>query len=237
MGDFVCWNVQTGIYYKDLSDALEDVDEPDVETIQMLKDYEENYVIIAPGTTLDLADHTVTARFVIGLESAYLMGDPGVAKLVVNPNNISLDETCANDDEKGLNVLPIYNPDLGCFQFSLFRVDTKSGVQVTADKIYFAFQVASSGFAQDLLKDGASDNELSFIVRLEWNTLSGTGKAHQDFIFEDQFIGNTYTHGGYMFLNLIGFEALDIDISSLTVKGMVIADSGVVSSGTEYTNK
>ena len=112
MGDFVCWNVQTGIYYKDLSDALEDVDEPDVETIQMLKDYEENYVIIAPGTTLDLADHTVTARFVIGLESAYLMGDPGVAKLVVNPNNISLDETCANDDEKGLNVLPIYNPIL-----------------------------------------------------------------------------------------------------------------------------
>ena len=237
LGDFVCWNVQTGIYYKDLSDALEDVDEPDVETIQMLKDYEENYVIIAPGTTLDLADHTVTARFVIGLESAYLMGDPGVAKLVVNPNNISLDETCANDDEKGLNVLPIYNPDLGCFQFSLFRVDTKSGVQVTADKIYFAFQVASSGFAQDLLKDGASDNELSFIVRLEWNTLSGTGKAHQDFIFEDQFIGYTYTHGGYMFLNLIGFEALDIDISSLTVKGMVIADSGVVSSGIEYTNK
>lgn len=242
LGDYVCWNMQTGVYYNDLSYALDDVDgcdewgdstedELSVETIQMLKDYKEQYVIIAPGTTLDLADHTVTAKYVVGMKDSYLTGDIEVAKLIVDPDKIELGEDCYVDS-LGYDILPIYNPD-GYFQFSRFQVSTTGynrGLKVTEDEIYFRFVVNTSGFAfNDLLPDGASDNELSFVVRLEWENASGTGTAYQNFVYKDDHVGNTFTNSNDLYLSLTGYEALDIDLSTLTVKGMVITNSGVVS--------
>lgn len=252
-GDYVCWNVQKEIYYDDLSEALEIHDDAEAETIQMLKDYTEKYVIIAPGTTLDLADQTVTATFVVGMKGSYLTADiktssnPNFGKLFVDPDHIELsEESYANGANR---IMPIYNPNIdgnnnGCFVFSQFNINTNDkgaiirGLKVdeAAKKLEFQFYGATSGFArQELLIDGADDNEISVIIRLEWENASGTGKAYQDFEFLDGHIIEVSNGGNDYRLTMVGYDALDMDISSLTVKGMFVTECGAVTAGKDFT--
>ncbi len=241
--DYVCWNMQTGAYYTDLSDALEVNDGAEAETIQMLKDYTEKYVIIAPGTTLDLDDHTVTATFVVGLKGSFLTGkiqsgknDTTYGKLVVNKDHVSLSSVAYFDG--AYDVLPVYNPSKGYYQFSRMQVSTtgnKRGLRITDDTIEFQFMVMNSAYVKTLLfNDGIADNGLQFVVRLEWSNEDGT--SYQNFVFKDQYVIRAYTEGGLDFLlTLVGYEALEINLDTLVVKGMVTTDCGVISNGIEFT--
>ncbi len=240
--DYVCWNMLTGEYYSDLSDALEEADNADIETVQMLKDYTEKYVIIAPGTTLDLADCTVTASFVIGLNGSYLIGNfstgegSDCGKLIVAEDNFSLSEECKYIGSVG--ILPVYNPD-GYFEFARFMVSTTGtnrGLTIDEENqtIYFQFMINTSTFVREkLLADGVSDNKLTFVVRLEWQTAEGT--AYQNFVYSDELIEKVYNNSGLdFFLKLTNYDELNIDIATLTVKGMVISSSDAASLGTTH---
>ncbi len=232
--DYVCWNVQTGVYYTDLSDALEVNDGEEAETIRMLKNYEEKYVIIAPGTTLDLDKYTVTAKFVVGLNGSYLTGVPYTAKLIVGKNNLSLAEECYNDG--AYDILPVYDASINGFRLARFSVNTDESknrgltVDEENDTLYFQFVVnTTKEIRQLLLSNGTEDNELRIVVRLEWNT--GDGIAYQDFVYSDELVAKMYAGGTDLTFTLTGFSALGIDLSTLTVRGMVVTNSDAVSSG------
>ena len=102
-------------------------------------------------------------------------------------------------------------------------------MRVNGDDIYFQFVVDASAWAFDVLKNGMSDNELSVVVRLQWQNESKTGYAYQDFVYLDEHVGKTYKDNVDLYLSLNGFETLDLDMDSLTVKAMVVSNAGVLS--------
>lgn len=236
-GAFVCMNVQTDVYYTDLSDALAAVNDPAAETIRMLKDYTETYVIIAPGTTLDLADYTVTASFVVGMNGSKLTATPNSGKLVAPKANLTL----AKDGYKNADdqyILPIWDPAANCYQFTQFVLNTDNAnrglyIDEANDEIYFQFKHQATGaINQSLLSDGASDNALKVIVRLVWDTT--TGSAHQDFFYNDTLVAQVTGAYDYNF-KLVGYSAMDIQLDTLKVTAMTITDSGMVACGETWT--
>lgn len=61
-GDIICWNVDTGVYYDDVSDALSEATSG--QTVQMLADAPADMFMIPGGITLDLNGYYVTANYV-----------------------------------------------------------------------------------------------------------------------------------------------------------------------------
>lgn len=238
LGDYVCWNVKTGVYYSDLSDALEAVDDEDEETIQMLKNYEEKYVIIAPGTTLDLSHYTVKATFVVGLPGSFLTGDTystsnAYGQLIVAEKNLSLSEEAYFDGS--YYRLPVYNKDR--YVFSRFEVDTNNsdrGLSIEGDNLRFQFVTNMTyDVMKKLLIDGADDNALSVKVRLEWMNEAGT--AYLDFDFKDSLIGDMCTGRYDLLLTLSGLETMGVNLSTLKVYGVIESSSGATVYGDVWT--
>ena len=85
---------------------------------------------------------------------------------------------------------------------------------------------------RNLLIDGAEDNELKVVVRLEWETDDGI--AYQDFVYGVEYI-STICSGTYDLGFLMkNYESLGITPENLTVKGMVITNSGIEVSGIDW---
>lgn len=249
-GDYVCWNMQTGVYYDDLSEALVDVDGAEAETIQMLKDFTEtDYIIIAPGTTLDLDVYTVTAEnFVVGFEGSYLDGNPfdidGTYGKLITKKSFAMLTDGAFVDDAGYTILPIYYND--GYVFTRMDVNTDQSkdpnrglvIDKANDVIKFQFVTNMTGdVRRNILSDGVAGNNVSIVVRLEWESTKtdGEGIAYQDFVYNDSQIAEICGGGKEFTLTLAGYSALYIDLSTLVVKGMVIADCGAVEYGVEWT--
>ena len=226
LGDYVCWNLQTGVYYDDLSDALADVDdETTIETIQMLKSYEEKYVIVAPGTTLDLNGFIVTAKFVSAFEGAHVIDNTRKGLLKVAQNNIDL--------ATGNAMVPVWNTVDGYMFTQLAINDSGSSVGMTKnDDGSVTFEFIPFFLDTALLKDnGVSDNDLSIIVRLTWT--SEDGVASQDFVYNDDMVKDVIAANGK--------KSLEITIQNyanyegLTVTAMVLSGTDAAFAGTVYT--
>lgn len=254
LGDYVCWNMQTGVYYDDLSEALEDVDGAEVETVQMLKDFTEtDYIIIAPGTTLDLDIYTVTAEnFVVGFDGSYLDGnvfdiDGAYGKLITRKSFAMLTDG-AFVDEKGYSILPIYynggTPDDTSddgYVFTRMEVNTNNAsrgltIDQANDKMHFQFVTNMTGDVRTkIMHDGADGNNVSIVIRLEWEVVGGDDIAYQDFVYNDALIASICGGGRDFTFDMSGYSALNIDLSTLVVKGIVKTDCGAVEYGVEWT--
>lgn len=248
LGDYVCWNMQTGVYYNDLSVALEDVDDENtIETIQMLKDFTEtDYIIIAPGTTLDLDVYTVVAEnYMVGFDGSYLDGNTyrtdgkAYAKLITK-KSFSMLTDGSFVDSAGYNIVPMYHD--GAYVFARFEVNTNRAsnenrglVVDEADKsVYFQFLTRTTKTVREnLMADGIEDNKVTIMVRLVWE--NGNGRAQQDYVYRADYVQEVAEGDKDFNFVLNGYDKLHMDINSLTVKGMVIADSGVTAYSAEWT--
>ena len=230
-----------GVAYESLEKALAAAKSGD--TVTLTADAVAGTVFIPAGVTLDLAEYSLTVDYFFGVKGAYLTGTPAVGKLIVPKENIVLGQN-SYVNAKGQNVLPIWDPAQNCYLFSLFVVNTDTGkgrglkIDEEKEEIYFQFKHQASGFAiTDLLADGASDNEMSVIIRLEWSNEKGS--ASQAFVYNDTQVG--YVSVGkngvaqdYTF-TLTGYSALNIDLSTLKVMAMIVTESGATLVGTIWT--
>lgn len=242
---YVCWNVDTGVFYEDLSDALKLVNGAETETIQMLKDWEENYVLIAPGTTLDLADCTVEAKFLVGMNGSYLTANPNSGKLIpADKKNVTLAKE-AYKNEAGNYVLPVWDSDNGWYVFSQFALNTDPEkdrgltVDEANEKIRFQFKhLASSSINKGLIAEkGSRDCGFDVVVRLEWVN-DENGYAFQNFVYKDELVKKVAGSEGVAydyFVILTGYTELEIDLSNVKVTAMIITDSGAVAYGETWT--
>ena len=124
------------------------------------------------------------------------------------------------------------------FNFTKFKFNFRQDTGYTGDGIKIDALFAPDMRVIDLLKDGASTNDLKLMVRLTWGDESEDGDAVQEFIFKDATIsrvfssnGGTQTDFGRMFTMIVtGFD----DVNNLRVN--LVAESStnaiVVSSKT-----
>ena len=176
---YVAKNTATDSEYLVLADALEEAEAG--QTIQLLANTEETYVLVAPGVTLDLNGCELTADYTVGFDTARVIDGVGTGKLVTTMDGVVLDE------ENGM--IPVYDSNGYVF--------TKAGFAIRQDTAYTGEGIAVQGVACpvqmkiiDLLKDGAADNNIRIMLRLSWTTDDGNGQ--QDFCFNEDVVQTVY---------------------------------------------
>ena len=243
-GGTITWEIGTAavigdVAYATFAEAMAAARSGD--TVKLCADAEITEVIIPSGVTLDIGTYTLTADYLVGLNGSKLTATTiktsGIdGKLFVDAKNFALPEKAPVDS--GYEVVPLFDPTLGCYRFARFEVTTTGtnrGLKVTeADeengvesKIYFQFVVNTTTYIREnLVGDGMSDNDVKVVIHLEWNTTEGV--ASQDFVYNEDQIKAIFGGGQEFAFTMKGYEALGIIPESLRVSGRVVSGSKVV---------
>ena len=216
-------------------------------------------IIIPEGVTLDIQSYTVKVKNLIGLNGSFLRaqhesnvdGKMDGGKLVVAKNNLVLSEqapkvddvTASNGKVLGRYLLPIWSPSENCYRFARIFTDSLSsseyGLVVTDDEISFKFRhQVNTDINKLLLNDGADDNAMSIVLRLEWNVYDGDGNlygtAHQDFVYGNYLVSKVAVDGWRYTFNLKNYAAMGIAKDSVKVYAKIVSDSGATMFGHEW---
>ena len=222
--DYVCWNVNTGKHYSDLSDALYEVMDAGAEEIEMLASVKEITVIIYPGTTLDLNGYTVEAAFVAGFNGSHVTDNTRKGLLKVDSNNITL---AINNKETPLRI-----ENEGGYRFgSYYTVDNESGLglSTTADGVVnYNFVTKQSGAIKSYFTDnGASDNEIKVLVRISWLDEDGNYEE-RNYTYNDDLIQKVAKGGQKYTCKITGLSGM----TNVTICAMVVTDHCLVQNST-----
>ena len=242
----VCVNEATGETFESVSAALAAAKSG--ETVRLNQDYtESDEIILRTGVTLDVGKYTLTAEnYLIGLDGSYLDGDPfdidGTYGKVITKKSLTMLTDGAHVDEKGYSILPIYYND--GYVFTRMEVNTdrskepNRGLTIDAENNLIKFQFVTNmtgDVRKNILNDGATGNNVSVVIRLEWEVVDGDDIAYQDFVYNDKQIAAICGGGKEFTFKMVGYDALNIDLDTLVVKGIVIADCGVTEYGTPWS--
>lgn len=214
------------------------------DTVTLTEDVTDDIVVIPSGVTLDLGGYDLTANAVIGLKGSFLTATPnssaGVGgRILVEKEAITLSEQ-GYINASGQYILPVWDPNQGCFVFSLFVANTDEskgrGLFIDEDneKIKFKFKHQATGYVnKNLLVDGSSDNGLSVFVRLENDYANGDSRLI-DFVFGDEIVGSVTGAVDYS-LTLNGYSETIDDISAIKATAMIVSDTGATCFGETWT--
>ena len=178
----VAQNVQTGEAYATVEKALEEA--VSGQTVQLMADTEEVYVIIDNDVTLDLNGYKLTARGVVAFEGSSIVdsSDANTGLLKIAKNKLVLD---VDNDH-----LPIWNEDEDGYQFAaVSKINRKLYDMDANGKVKYAFMPLIDEDILDLLKKGGEESGVSVAVRISWMSVDNEGYevAHaQDFVFSDE---------------------------------------------------
>ena len=209
---YVCRNAQDEVYFKTISEALAAANSG--ETVQLVADCTEGYVLVTPGVTLDLNGHTLTADYVVAFGEADVIDSLRTGLLKVAQNNIVLDE--------GNDYVPVWNTVNGYTFTQLAITDNNQGMGLTMDGDKATFKFVTFFRDTNLLTNGVTDNDLAVVIRVSWTTENGI--AYQDFVYNDTQVGTVVTKNGKMAFELTftGCEGLE----NLTFTAMVLSETG-----------
>ena len=215
---YAAQNPTTGESYLTIQEALEAAREG--ETVKLIDDTAGEYLVVAPGVTLDLNGYELTVNYIVGFDTAHVVDSVGTGRLVTARQNVVLDE--------GNGMVPVYDGEGYIF--------TKAGFAIRQDKTCTeGFKIDAVAYpvntnVVDLLADGAADNDLQVMILLTWDTDQGTGS--QKFVFTDEVVSQVYssndgTWSGYdkMFSMVItGIESIqNLKADMVLVSGTDVA--------------
>lgn len=142
--------------------------------------------------------------------------------------------------------MPIWVPSENCYRFARLFADSYSsdnyGLTINDENIAYDFKhQINADINSLLLNDGAGDNAISVMIRLEWDIFDDEGAvkatAHQDFVYSDKFVGQVST-GMYRYTyDLRNYEALGITKENVRVYAYIAADCGVTTVSHEMQAK
>ena len=188
LGDYICWNMQTGVYYNDVSDGL--MATTAGQTLQMLKDAtdavndkDELVVIVNAGTTFDLNGYYV--------ETANLLSYGVVLDTVDSTDSVISDGDIAsggilisNDTTKAWTMLqptnggylPIYDTNTGSYKFyegtdgcAIDAHDTKGS---NATQVKFRFRLLFNNLEAYQIIANSSNTGFDVVLEMAWTGIT-----------------------------------------------------------------
>lgn len=196
------------------------------ETVELIANATEDYVLVTPGVTFDLAGHSLNASYVVGFAGANVIdsSEGNIGRLVAGFNNVALDENNS--------MLPVYDGE--AYVFASLRFALKQDAGYTGEGVKIDTIPAPPLNVVEMFKDGALDNNIEIVVRIMWDDIDEEGNVSsgsQEFVFSDETVKKVYasnkgTQTGYerMFsMILTGFE----DIDDLKANVFVVSGTNV----------
>ncbi|MBQ6946989.1 MAG: hypothetical protein IJN42_02990, partial [Clostridia bacterium] len=175
--------------YQTLDEAMSAAKAGD--TVVLNGNTEISHIVLLPGVTLDLKGNTLTAEYVVGLNTSALINsaDNDNGKLVVEKDNLSL----SADN----SYLPLYDAVNGHYIFTRLKINRYELTTEDGRPRYNTAPMFKS-YAHNLLdtEKEAAASGVDVIIRLSWTDADGQYAGFQDYVYFDSSINtviNSYT--------------------------------------------
>lgn len=172
--DVVAWNVQTGVEYEDVEEALDEA--ASGETVQLVKDSVTGEVYVRRGRTLDLNSYTLTVTYdaTAANATAYIIDSSNGSGILA----VAQADVAFNPANK---YLPVWVEGEG-FHFVTHTFTTRIRTHEThpndipENAIQFRFWMdgAKDCFMAQQMANGGADNGVSFKIKMNWVREDGT---------------------------------------------------------------
>ena len=227
----------TVLYFTTLEEAIEALGDNVIGTIKLTANYKAQgmgVIAIPEGTTVDLNGYTLEATYVIAFHGAFVIDTSaaGTGLLKVSKSDRAILEnevTYTNGINTELNKqIPVWDPAQGGYIFVDYQIAKGAGFITGEDgnkKLAFEYVVAIEEIARQMFLDGAEDNALEFVIRIEWTV--GDNTYHEDVHFGKEEVIASFSDLNYKttFRVSVGNYA---DFAKLTFKGMIMSGTQVV---------
>ncbi len=162
------------------------------DTVVLNGNTEISHIVLLPGVTLDLKGNTLTAEYVVGMNTSALINsaDNENGKLVVEKDHLSL----SADN----SYLPLYDAANGHYIFTRLKINRYELTTEDGRPRYNTAPMFKS-YAHNLLdtEKEAAASGVDVIIRLSWTDADGQYAGFQDYVFFDSSINtviNSYTN-------------------------------------------
>lgn len=190
-GDYICWNVDTGDYYRDVSDALDIAKSG--ETVQMLADATEvngknvRNLIVSEGVTFDLNGYYVEAGNVLSF-GVVIDSEPMDAKKNTFASTVSDGDIqsggikISNDTTKAWTMLqpenagylPIYDTNTGSYKF--FKGEISSYFAWgSGDNAEYYFELLFKAAEAYRVLTNTNDSSMRVLLNIKWKGIAADG--------------------------------------------------------------
>ena len=210
------------VKYETLEEALAAAADGDTVTLLLDALYRTPF-LVTKQITLDLNGKTLAASYVVFFKGADII-DSSISNtglLQVAKDQIALDEDNAQ--------LPVWNGE--GFVFTEVKFQEKLDQTATGGKKFTLLPLFEEHVMQ-LIADGALDNGIAIVVRLQWSSVDADGKTYywsQDCVFDDELVPTVYldanTDGKPDGAFSLALGAADIkDITDMTFETVIVSD-------------
>ncbi len=181
--EYVARNNNTGEEYEDVSDAI--MAAGSGETVELLKDCSDDFVMVTVGRTLDLSGKTLTADFVAGFSGSNLIDSSDHAGLLAC-SNVTL-----NKDNSQMPVKTVEG-----YKFLTITPSQSIVDQGNPDVLYLRTRpyFMSPAIGHQFFGDGMSDNGISIEARLTYTNSQGSS-SNTFFSYNDTHASSVYNGG------------------------------------------
>ena len=164
--DAVAYNVQDALFFDDLSDALDVADSG--ETVQLLKKWHEDLLLVPADVTFDLNGNVVSAY------NALSFGAVMDGKDAVGGIEIDCDTTKAFTKLQPVNggYLPIYDTAAGMYKFFAFEVQSNKIVPGD-NSVTFAMRVVFDNDEAYNVLANTTESCMDFYATMSWTGING----------------------------------------------------------------
>lgn len=187
LGDYICWNTETKVYYNDVTDALQKA-EPG-QTVQMLKDAtdkidqkDEETIIVYNGLTFDLNGFYVETDNLLSF--GVVMDSLSGTDSVVNDDGLVSGGILIDVDTKNAwtqlqtengGYMPIYDTVTGSYKFFAGNVQSSGALAVGTNEVQFWYKILTDEAEGYLVLHRTEDSNMKSVLNMNWTGMSGFG--------------------------------------------------------------
>lgn len=208
-------------YYMSLEEALAAA--KDGETVILLKDATDNYVIVEEGITLDLNGYELTVRGVVAFDSDIIdSSEENTGVLVVDRDRVSLDI----DN----NQLPVWNDENGYVFVEMIGYNQLTRVNQNTGANEYVFQPIFEEYAHEFILDDIENSDVSIGATISWE--DSDSMRSQDCVYNTEYITEVISSydsvsGKYAKAYSLGFSS-STNVEGLSFNVVVKSETGVI---------
>lgn len=203
----VAHNETAGIYYEDLSDALDAADAGD--TVQMMNNCCEDLVLVPAGVTLDLNGNVVETATVLSF-GVVMDGMEEVGGIKID---IDTGKAFTKLQPENGGYLPVYDTRDGMYKFFAYDVESNKYANTDGNTIMFYTRIVFENKAGYEVLGNSGDAGIDFVLSMDWTGMSGFKVRYT----MSEGIMRDYANAAYAQLSKYGYNKKAL---TATIKGI-----------------
>lgn len=236
LGDYVCWNTSTGLYYNDVTNALAAA--VSGQTVELLVNRPvdaatkaaEQVVIVGQDVTLNLNGFYFEVGNLLSFGNVIDNNGTtdGIGGIVITNDRtkafVQLQENNGAGLTEGITgYMPIYDAENECYRIFGYRTSMYKLVKISDNAVKFRYRVRFTNLTAYKLMSDAENSGLTVKAKVTWTNM---GSDHMDYVAKAEDVSN-FAEDAYEYNTTHNISAMDSTYTmTVTIIGLKEFESG-----------